>query len=141
MLSLFFQIQPDIHQNVAYQNKTVKTTSIVFSILIMSQGVNVLLAMLEKIPIPKHAFQVSFYLIKVPIFLVPVSQVLTLILPRQQKWFAFAASMEPGQPAHLYSLTRLYTVGLDQLQSPHLDIMYLKNDNEQFKKCKVDYSV
>ena len=45
---------------------------------------------------------------------------------------------EPGQPAHPYSLTRLYNVGWPTLSS-YLDIP--KNDNGQFQNWKADYSV
>ena len=54
------------------------------------------------------------------------------------KCLAFTTSIEPGQSAHPYSLTRLYTVGLPS-SSSDLDIP--KNDNGQFQKWKVDYSI
>ena len=49
-----------------------------------------------------------------------------------------SVSIEPGQPPHLCSLTRLYTVS-SPISSSHLDIP--KKDNGQFQKWKVDYSI
>ena len=53
-------------------------------------------------------------------------------------WLAFATSIEQGQLAHPYSLSMRYTVSWPTSTSQH-DIP--KNDNEQFQKCKVEYSI
>jgi hypothetical protein len=51
---------------------------------------------------------------------------------------ALATSIESGQPAYLYSLTRIYAVGL-QTSIYHLHIP--KIDNGQFHKWKLDKSI
>ena len=58
---------------------------------------------------------------------------LTLIPISNQKWLAFATSIESGQPAHLYSLNRLYTVGWP-LSNSHLDILNI--DTGHFQNWK-----
>ena len=47
---------------------------------------------------------------------------------QNQKWLVFATSIDPGQPAHLCSPTRLYTVGWPT-SSYHLDIPKMIMDN------------
>ena len=51
-------------------------------------------------------------------------------------WLVFATRIEPGQPAHSCSLTRLYNVGWPT-SCFHLDNP--KDENEQFQKWKVDH--
>ena len=53
-------------------------------------------------------------------------------------WRWSANIIEPGQTAHLHSLTRLYTVGWPTSRS-HFDI--LKTENDQFQKCIEDKSI
>ena len=56
---------------------------------------------------------------------------------KNQKWLAFANSIEPGQPAHLWCLTRLYTVGW-LTSSSHLDVP--NNDNGQWINPFIKFS-
>ena len=51
----------------------------------------------------------------------------------KQKWLVFATSIEPGQPAHLNSLTRFYTVGWLTSRS-HLDIPKMKMDSAKNRR-------
>ena len=65
-------------------------------------------------------------------------QTLTLILPEPKVFSLCHHCIEPGQPAHLCSLTRLYTVDWPTFKfSP----WYPLNDNRQCKKWKVDYFI
>ena len=49
------------------------------------------------------------------------------------KWLDFATSLEPGQPAHLCSLTRLYTAGWPT-SGFHLDIPKMIMDSSQNRR-------
>ena len=64
----------------------------------------------------------------------PWGQAALPISSLNRKWSAFATSIEPVQPAHLCSLTKLYTVGWPT-SGLHLDILkkLIKNSSKNGK--------